>query len=433
MSSMIKKALSYQSIKNMKFDTELTDISENIGLRVRRGKTGKTTFYYRYRDPYDSKKLIQMIIGYFPQMDLSVARMKLHELKKIRELGRCPKTENEHKKQHEIELNRRQQQTTAFTVKAMIDLYLTQYIEDRHSANGQIIKGARKIKGQDEVRRTLYSDVIRVLGDKAAIDVKRQDIIDLIMSIVDRGANVQAGNTLRELSASYEFSLGLGYITSDFTNPAILAKSSLRMTKVKLTSQKGKRVLSELELKQFLTWLPTSKLPEKAKQIFMLTLYTGCRTGEWCNANWSDIDFEKKTLHIKLTKTETERYVQLSSYAINLLKVVKIDCKTGSLFISPYTCKPLSQKKLTEYTWSLRHDNVMLDIPHWTPHDLRRTVRTGLSRLQCPSEVAEAILGHSRKGIEGTYDLHRYESECREWLQKWGDNLNELSNNGAIN
>ena len=38
-----------------------------------------------------------------------------------------------------------------------------------------------------------------------------------------------------------------------------------------------------------------------------------------------------------------------------------------------------------------------------------RTVRTGLSRLGCPSDVAEAILGHSKKGIEGTYNLHGYE------------------------
>jgi len=40
--------------------------------------------------------------------------------------------------------------------------------------------------------------------------------------------------------------------------------------------------------------------------------------------------------------------------------------------------------------------------------------------------VAEAVLGHSRKGIEGTYDLHRYEAECRQWLQKWADHLDAL-------
>ena len=68
----------------------------------------------------------------------------------------------------------------------------------------------------------------------------------------------------------------------------------------------------------------------------------------------------------------------------------------------------------------------MLDVDRWTPQDLRRSVRTGLSRLQCRNEVAEAILGHARSGIEGTYDLHAYEAECREWLQIWADHLDVL-------
>ncbi|PHI31564.1 site-specific integrase [Budvicia aquatica] len=53
-------------------------------------------------------------------------------------------------------------------------------------------------------------------------------------------------------------------------------------------------------------------------------------------------------------------------------------------------------------------------------------VRTGLSRLGCSSEVAEAILGHSHKGIEGTYNLHGYEAEYKVWLQKWADYLDML-------
>lgn len=68
----------------------------------------------------------------------------------------------------------------------------------------------------------------------------------------------------------------------------------------------------------------------------------------------------------------------------------------------------------------------MLDIPHWTPHDLRRTVRTGLSRLQCPNEIAEAVLGHTRGGVEGIYNLYKYDAECRKWLQVWADYLDGL-------
>ena len=68
----------------------------------------------------------------------------------------------------------------------------------------------------------------------------------------------------------------------------------------------------------------------------------------------------------------------------------------------------------------------MIKMAHWTPHDLRRTVRTGLSRMGCSNEVAGAVLGHSSMGIEGTYDLYKFEPECREWLQKWADYLDIL-------
>ena len=57
---------------------------------------------------------------------------------------------------------------------------------------------------------------------------------------------------------------------------------------------------------------------------------------------------------------------------------------------------------------------------------VRTFLRTGLSRLQCPSEVAEAILGHTKKGLIGTYDLHRYTEQSREWLQRWADHLDTL-------
>jgi len=87
---------------------------------------------------------------------------------------------------------------------------------------------------------------------------------------------------------------------------------------------------------------------------------------------------------------------------------------------------PLQQKALSEQAWHLRKTKRMLEMEHWSPHDLRRTVITGLSRLKCRSEVAEAILGHARKGIEGTYDLYGYEDDCRIWLQKWADYMDEL-------
>jgi integrase len=183
--------------------------------------------------------------------------------------------------------------------------------------------------------------------------------------------------------------------------------------------------LSESELAKFLKWLPGSAYTPTIKNVLRLTLWTGCRTGEVCNMAWEDVDLTKGTIHLRETKTGVERDVQLSTQAIDFLKILRLN-SDKYLFPSQATKLPIQQKYLTENSWRLRESGQMLDIPHWTPHDLRRTVRTGLSRLQCPNEIAEAVLGHTRGGVEGIYNLYKYDAECKEWLQVWADYLGSV-------
>lgn len=421
------KPLSSRTVEVMKPGDKIkADTGENTGLRVRCNVSGVKTFFYRYTSPVTSK-LVQIIIGYHPETSLAEARLKLQELKQIRREGRCPATEA--REQQELKLEREQARVEPveklFTVADLVELYLTQYIEDRKSSNGRIIAGARKPKGQSETRRTLYGDVIPKLGKMPANTVTRKHVVDMVMAIVQRGANVQAGNVLREFASAYEFAIGLGNFPDEFANPALLAKSNLRQAKVKLTCQRGKRVLSDTELTTLLKWLPGSDYTPTQKNVLRFTLWTGCRTGEVCDAAWKDIDLGKQTFHIRESKTDVERHVQLPRQSVEFLTALRLT--TGDyLFPSQKTRLPLQQKQLTEQAWRLRESNRMVNLPAWTPHDLRRTVRTGLSRLQCPNEVAEAVLGHSRRGIEGTYDLHRYEAECKHWLQRWADHLDSL-------
>ncbi|ETX62034.1 hypothetical protein P835_03432 [Citrobacter portucalensis] len=418
------KPLSFKAVEMMKpGDKDKADVGENRGLRVSCGATGVKSFFYRYTSPLTGK-LAQVKIGNFPQTSLAAARLKLHELKLLRQEGRCPASElKQDKLQRAIEVE--QAKIPELTVQGLVELYLTERIEDRKTKDGKVIPGARKPKGQSEVRRTLYGDAVKSLGTRNAAEITRQDVINLINGIVARGATVQAGNVLRELSLAYEFAIGLGRFDDSFANPALLAKSSLRQTRIKLTNGRGTRVLSEDELAKFLKWLPGSAYTPTIKNVLRLTLWTGCRTGEVCNMTWKDVDLEKGTIHLRETKTGIERYIQLSDQAIDFLKVLRLT-SDKYLFPSQATKKPIQQKYLTENSWRLRESGQMLDIPHWTPHDLRRTVRTGLSRLQCPNEVAEAVLGHTRGGVEGIYNLYKYDAECRKWLQMWADYLERI-------
>lgn len=94
------KPLSEKAIEAMKPNCNVrTDTGENTGLRVSCGATGIKTFIYRYSSPV-THKLVQIKIGNCPQKSLCEARVKLQELKQLRQLGRCPATELKEEKQH---------------------------------------------------------------------------------------------------------------------------------------------------------------------------------------------------------------------------------------------------------------------------------------------------------------------------------------------
>ena len=68
-------------------------------------------------------------------------------------------------------------------------------------------------------------------------------------------------------------------------------------------------------------------------------------------------------------------------------------------------------------------------VPHWTLHDLRRTMATGLQRLGIRLEVTEAVLNHlsgARSGIVGVYQRHHYFDEKRAALAAWSKEVTRL-------
>ena len=62
----------------------------------------------------------------------------------------------------------------------------------------------------------------------------------------------------------------------------------------------------------------------------------------------------------------------------------------------------------------------------FTPHDLRRTGRTGLAKLGVKVDIAERVLNHARERIEATYDVHEYVDEKRDALERWAKYLKGL-------
>lgn len=107
----------------------------------------------------------------------------------------------------------------------------------------------------------------------------------------------------------------------------------------------------------------------------------------------------------------------------------------GYLFPSTGKSGHVEQETVSAMVWmhqpyaSTRPDykRARLPVSHWSVHDLRCTGRTQLTALGCNSDVAEAVLGHMPSGIEGVYNLHRYDQERRLWLGRLSKHYEALA------
>jgi integrase len=71
--------------------------------------------------------------------------------------------------------------------------------------------------------------------------------------------------------------------------------------------------------------------------------------------------------------------------------------------------------------------------PPWRTHDLRRTARSLMSRAGVRPDIAERVLGHAIRGVEGTYDRYSYADEKADALRALATLVERILNPPADN
>jgi integrase len=163
-----------------------------------------------------------------------------------------------------------------------------------------------------------------------------------------------------------------------------------------------------------------------------LLLLTACRRGELAGLRWSEIDPDRQLLTVPAQryKTNRELAVPLSRLAQQVLAGVPRGA--GGDYVFSLSCgrRPLvSIARLKEaFEAQLANHCRAQGVPafEFTLHDLRRTVRTGLSELKVPPHVAEAVLGHVITGVQRHYDRWSYLPEKRQALDAWAAKVERL-------
>jgi integrase len=190
--------------------------------------------------------------------------------------------------------------------------------------------------------------------------------------------------------------------------------------------QQRDRVLSEDEVRTFWFHLDSSKMDELSRLALKLQLVTAQRKGEVVRAEWTEFDLSIGwwTIPAEKSKNRLPHRVPLSPLAQTLLKQIKEKSNVSRwLFPSPAKSGHMTPGGIDN---ALRNNSEQINIPHFVPHDLRRTAASHMTSSGIPRLTVSKILNHAERGITSVYDRHSYDQEKRHALDAWARELERI-------
>ena len=196
------------------------------------------------------------------------------------------------------------------------------------------------------------------------------------------------------------------------------------------------RALSDKELSA--VWRAADPQTAFGRLVRFLIL-TGCRRNEAGRLEWSMIDLERCRIDLPATFTKQARghTVYISEQLARTLGQCKRDVRGPEwVFPSPRSGGPMSgwsqimdpkDKRTAGGTLSRTPGFVKVCGVDFTLHDLRRTFRTGLSRLGVDKDTAELALGHAREDLESRYNRDDCEAALRAAFEAWGAHVERIT------
>jgi integrase len=213
-------------------------------------------------------------------------------------------------------------------------------------------------------------------------EIRRRDLREVLDRVADRGTPREAQQQRQLMRVIFKWALSQDLIESD---PASALASFG-------PSPRRDRVLSDEEIKALWDWMGQSDMPRAYVDALRFQLATGARIGEVGGITSAEIDRDTWiwTLPAERSKNGRSRVTPLVGFAKEIA-AARLEATTdGSLFLGHGGTVLKSNDVGTMLVKRRKH----MPVAHFTSHDLRRTVATGLVDLGFPFELVAAVLGH---------------------------------------
>jgi integrase len=369
---------------------EWDDALPGFGLRLRKSKRGVSKTYriqYRVGSHQRSKHL-------------DVRKVKLEDARKVA---------NKLFAQAHLGVDPAAEKAKARAVAAAAKLTLASVADQYLAVKQQALKAGAYSESAFEAAVRYFNVHWRPLRDQPIDSLKRADVAARLQELTREHGRSAAAKARYTLSALYTWAMGEGLCES---NPVVATNNP------EAGVLPRERVLSDSEIKAI--W--AACLDDDLGRIVKLLLLTGGRRDEIAALRWDEIDLETGLLTLPAERVKNRRTFTLTlpGLALNILRSVAR--RDGPcVFGDPrhgFTGWSAAKRKL-----DTRLAAAGTPLPHWTVHDLRRSMRTGLGRLGVPPHIAELAINHVKSGIVAVYDRYTYESEVAAALAQWAEHV----------
>lgn len=382
------------------------DAPRGFGLRLT--SAGGRAFVLTYTvDGRQRRKTI----GEWPTWSLEAARIEAQDLTRKIQTGQDP-----------LEDKRRRKDEP--TIKDLAAEWL-----DKHASG---------LKSESAIRGFMNNDLVPEIGNMKVTDVRRRDVIEVVEAKAIKTPRA-AAQLLLYARKLMDYATDRDFIPA---NPLAGLKPSSIKVKGKrdpLKSVARGRVLDQTEVKALWDNAEACALHRLTALALKMVLVTGQRPGEVAGMHLSEIAGRKWTIPAsRRGKTDTDHTVHLTDTALALIADAKaeIDRLQGRRKAPPsgfvFEAVPGSPITTAALCRAVEREAEALGAKdagqwgRWTPHDLRRTMRTGLSACKVRPDIAELTIGHTKRGIVAVYDQHGFDDERRAALEAWEARLSRI-------
>ena len=397
-----RKNLTDRYLKSLKGGSKPYDVRDREirGLRIRVMPSGERTFVLLARFQHDANPT-RRALGTYPVLGLAEARAKAREWRELIGRGIDPAQEEERERAAELRKQR-------VTFAAIAEDFIAEKLPSES-------------KGR-EVERDLRRVFIPIWAKRPAVDITPLEVRAVIKGVKAEGKTYQAHNLLGYVRRLYNWAIaqhcyGIENSPCDRLDPeSIIGDRPAR-----------KRILNDAELRA--AWQATDKLTYPYGPLLKLLMLTGARRSEVSEAAWSEFDLTKKLWSIpaERMKADGAHIVPLSDDAIAVLASLPRFNSGDYLFSTTFGRKPVNSHDKAKRKLDGEMAKSLGDFPDFVIHDIRRTVRTGLSAVTNISDlVRELVIGHTKPGLHKVYDQYAYLDEKRFALDAWAARLRSI-------